>query len=174
LSKTKPLTDNKKSKRNYAMLDYNKYIIPLDDIELNRILKTWTWLVGENKAVIALTKIGDALLKDTDNKLFLLNTRVGALTEISGNYLDFINGNLNKDLFNEILLPGFINTLESKIILKPKQVYCFIYLPLIGGDYIKENIYAGDVYEHYNLTGEIHLQLKNLPDGTEVEFKVAD
>lgn len=155
------------------MTDYNTYIIPLDDIDLSGILKTWIWLTGEDKTVIALTKSGDALLKDNDNKLHFLNTSVGELTMICENYLDFGAGKLDNDAYEEILLQNLVDELEkSGKVLKPKQVYAFYKLPLIGGDYNKENVYALDVYEHYSLTGEMHFQLKDLPDGTKVKFKV--
>jgi hypothetical protein len=155
------------------MTDHQTYIIPLDDIDLSRILKTWTWLTGEQKTVIALTKLGDALLKDDNDKLFFLNTGVGDLTLISERYLDFISGNLSSEIYEEVLLPKLVDELDkSEKALKAKQVYAFYKLPLIGGTYDKANIYALDLYKHYNLTGEIHLQLKDLPNGTAVEFEV--
>ena len=157
------------------MTNIKTYIISLDDIDLKRILETWTWLTGENKTVIALTKLGDALLKDTDNKLYFLNTGEGDLKTISENYMDFINAKLDNEVYEELFLPTLVDELNrNDKQLLPKQVYSFYKLPLLGGTYDTENIYVLNLYEHYNLTGEIHLQLKDLPDGTKINIKTVE
>ncbi len=157
------------------MTDIKTYIISLGDIDLKRILETWTWLTGENKTVIALTKLGDALLKDTDNKLYFLNTAEGSLKIISENYLDFIDLKLDNEVYEELFLTKLVDELNRNYkLLSPKQVYSFYKLPLIGGTYDMENIYAVNLYEHYNLTGEIHLQLKDMPDGTKININTSE
>jgi hypothetical protein len=120
------------------MTNRNAYIIPLVDIDLSRILKTWTWLVGENKTVIALTKIGDALLKDSEDKLYFLNTGVGDFKILCENYLDFINGKLDNKIYEEVLLPALVNKLEkSNKALKPNKSMLFINYHWLVGIMIK-------------------------------------
>jgi len=35
-------------------------------------------------------------------------------------------------------------------------------------------MYPLDIYEHYELCGEIHLKIKDLPDGTAIQMKVIE
>jgi hypothetical protein len=153
------------------MTDRDAYLIPLQDIDLGAILKTWYWLIGEDKTMVALTKSGDALFKDNNNRLYFLNIGAGTVTTVADNYLDFANGKLSVDLYEELLLTGLVDDLvKSGKALKKNQVYSYIMLPILGGAYDTENMYPVNLYEHYQLTGEIHFQLKDLPNGTEVEI----
>jgi hypothetical protein len=154
------------------MYDLKAYTIPLDDLDLSRVLKTWNWLTGGNKTVIALTKLGDILLKDNQDRLFFLDTGKGKIEIIHEHYLDFVNGKLSNNVYEEILLTILVDKLRSNgKTLKSNQVYSFYKLPVIGGRYIVENIFPLDLYKHYGVTGEINLQLRDLPGGTKIEFK---
>ena len=148
------------------------YLIHLDGIDLSKVLITWLWLVGNNKIIIALTRAGDALLKDVNRNLYFLNTRIGELELISDDYLYFSEEKLDSTIYNKFLLPNLIDSLEEAgKILKCNQVYTHYKSPLISGVYHENNVYIVNIYEHYNLTGEIHFQLKDVLDETKVGFK---
>jgi hypothetical protein len=153
-------------------IDIEKYLIPTDDLNLTKIVSTWTWLTGD-KSIVALTKSGDALLKDENGHLYFLDVGCGTFELKASNYRDFLDKKLSYDLTEELLLPTVVDKLEQHgIILKPGQVYSYNLLPIIGGTYDEKNMFALDVYEHFNLSGEIHFKIKNMPDGTRVEINV--
>lgn len=153
-------------------IDLEKYLIPTNDLNLMRILSTWTWLTVD-KSIVALTKIGDALLKDNDGHLYFLDVGCGTLELKANNYNDFFKKKLDYELTEELLLPVVVDNLEKHgIKLKPGQVYSYTLLPILGGTYNEKNMFAVDIYEHYNLTGEIHFQLKDKPDGTHANILV--
>jgi hypothetical protein len=58
--------------------------------------------------------------------------------------------------------------------LGKNEVYSFKKLPIIGGEYSVDNIEPTDISVHFTLTGMIHEQIKDLPDGTEVQIKPID
>ena len=147
-------------------------MLPLKNVDLSKILRNWKWLTG-NKSVIALTKAGDVILKDIDNSLYFLDIGAGKLQFISKNYHDFFNKKLSEDKIDELLLPTLVDKLEHhKIKLKTGQVYSYTMLPILGGAYDEKNMFAVDLYEHYNLTGEIHYKIKDLPDGSKVKISI--
>lgn len=153
-------------------IDIEKYLIPTDKLDLTKVLSTWIWLTSD-KSIVALTKSGDALLKDNSGHLYFLDVGGGTIELKANNYHDFLENKLSYELTEELLLPAVVDKLEQHgIKLKSGQVYSYTILPIIGGTYDEKNMYALDIYEHYNLTGEIHFQLKDLPDGTKVEIKV--
>jgi hypothetical protein len=155
--------------------DVIKYILPLDTLDLSKILSTWTWLTGKNMDIVALTKAGDALLKDDQGYMHFLDTGNGTMNLISKDYKDFLENKLSENVLEELLLPKLIDRLDrNNIKLKVGQVYSYTMLPILGGMYDEKNMFALDLYEHYNLTGEIHLQLKDMPNGTEVEIDVTE
>ena len=155
-------------------LDIQKYIIPTDQLDLRKVLSEWIWLV-KDKSIIALTKMGDALLKDNNNYLYFLDTGNGSIELISKNYQDFQNNQLSSELLEEILLVNIVNEIEKhQILLNSNQVFSYKILPILGGEYSIENIFALDVYEHFSFTRDIHFQIKDLPDGTRFEIKVTE
>lgn len=153
-------------------IDIEKYLIPLDKLDLAKVLSTWTWLTGD-KSIVALTKSGDVLLKDTIGHLYFLDVGGGTIEFKADNYKDFFEKKLSYELTEELLLPIVVDKLEQHgIKLIPGQVYSYTLLPIIGGTYDEKNMFAVDLYEHYNLTGEMHFQLKDSPDGTDVKIVV--
>ncbi len=154
-------------------MQIENYLKNTENLDSQRILKEWLWLVGD-MSIIFLTKAGDLLLKDSDNKLWVLDVGNGNLKLISNNFSDFFNRKLNEDVINEILLPQLIDNLESEYILKSNEVFSYTLLPIFGGHYDNKNMYPLDIYEHYELCGEIHSKIKDLPDGTEIQMKVIE
>lgn len=47
------------------------YVISIQNLDLDKLLLNWKWL-SKKKTIIAITKNGDALLKDTLDNLFFL------------------------------------------------------------------------------------------------------
>lgn len=153
-------------------IDIEKYLIPLDKLDLVKILSTWTWLT-DDKSIVALTKCGDVLLKDTAGHLFFLDIGGGTLEFKTDKYQDFFDRKLSYELTEELLLPLIVDKLEKhNFKLNPGQVYSYKILPVLGGAYDEKNMFAADIYEHFSLTGDIHFQLKDTPDGTHVDVVI--
>jgi len=157
------------------MTDINDYIVPLDNLDLNKVLSEWHWLTGHDKKIVALTKSGDMLLNGDNDDFYFLDLGNGDLSVIEGKYQDFLSSELPSEIIDEILFTSVVDELVSSgLILKPNQVYSYTTLPILGGKYDSQNMYPLDLYEHYTLTGEIHFKLKDLPDGTNVKIVVTD
>jgi len=149
------------------------YTLPLASIDRSKILSSWTWLIGDQCSIVALTKAGDALLKDTEGHLNFLDIGQGTLSFISNNYLDFEEDNLSEEVLDEVLLPLLVDQLEANnLVLKPGQVYSYRLLPILGGEYDDTNMYAGNLYEHFSLSGKMHAQIKDAPDGTRFRLEL--
>ena len=50
----------------------------------------------------------------------------------------------------------------------------FTQLPVLGGAYTIENRYRLSAVEHFSLTGDLHRQLRDLPDGAKVRIRTVD
>ena len=76
------------------MTKIEKYTVCIENLDLNRIINSWTWLTGA-KRVVALTKAGDMLLTDSSDKLYFLNIGVGSIELVCENYNDFFENKLD-------------------------------------------------------------------------------
>jgi hypothetical protein len=69
----------------------------------------------------------------------------------------------------------FVESLMSSgLILSLGKIYSFKKLPILGGDYLPNNIVVMDIEEHFKITGYIHRQIKDLPEGTQIKFRIVD
>ena len=58
--------------------------------------------------------------------------------------------------------------------LKPNEVYSPLKMAVLGGTYEVSNFKPTDMSVHFQFTGSICEQIKDLPDGTHVNIKVVD
>ena len=154
------------------MTEISKYIVNFDGCSVEKIVEEWKWLIGDNLTIILISCIGDLFLIDTDEKIYWLNTGEGKVEFIAKNRTEF-NDKLNeKTLVNELFMCDLVERIfESGILLAQNQLLSYKKLPIIGGEYIVENFYKLTIEEHFSITGEIHRQLSNLPNGTKVKVK---
>ena len=61
---------------------------------------------------------------------------------------------------------------ESGLQLKENEVFGYIKLPIMGGDYDISNFEPIDMSVHFTFAGQIHEQIKDLPNGTKVKINV--
>lgn len=58
--------------------------------------------------------------------------------------------------------------------LEQEQIYSFKQMPALGGAYVVDNIKPTDIYLHFSITGQIGGQIKDIPDGTQINFKLTE
>jgi len=72
-------------------------------------------------------------------------------------------------------MPQLLKELEQEsVYLDSYHVYSYKKMPVLGGEYTIDNIYPVDIRIHFELTGIIGEQIKDLLDGTKVKLKVTD
>jgi len=59
--------------------------------------------------------------------------------------------------------------------LGPGQVFSWRTPPALGGELVADNLEPTDVAVHFSLTGQIHRQIADLPEGTPIpEIRTED
>lgn len=150
-------------------------IIDINKIDLNDIYTCWNWLLPVGSKVVMISKIGDMFLRGQDNRIYWLATDTGELTVIASNHTEFLTYLSNEDKLDNWFLPPLIEDLiKAKKFLASNQVYGFIKMPVLGGEYEINNITPTDINVHFAITGQIFEQIKNLPNGTSISIKFKD
>ena len=149
----------------------------LDDLTVNfshlkreEILSDWVWLIGKNKLPILLTASGDAFLQDTnDNSISILDVGAGEVHNVAGSFEEFKELLSDKEFVVNYLAVDMVGDLmQNNIVLNQGQIYSFKKPPILGGEYILENIEPTDIEVHFSITGQIHKKVKDLPAGTPI------
>ncbi|MBC8049138.1 MAG: DUF1851 domain-containing protein [Chitinophagales bacterium] len=115
------------------------------------------------------------VFEDASGQVYLLNTGTAQVT-LTASSNDAFWQNLNGDLLDDLLLPPLIKRLrEAGKTLGPNQCYSYTALPIFKeGTYTVENMYVLSCREHFGVTGSIHQQIRDLPDGQKVRLKITE
>lgn len=149
--------------------------IDTTSIDFQSLVESWVWLIGTNKRPILISSIGDLFLSDNDDNCFWLNVGEGTIEKISSSIEEFKSKLNDEEQVNEWFLPELVAQIKlSGLELCYKKLFSYKKLPVLGGEYIPENFELFDVEVHFGLNGDIHRQIKDLPDGTKVNFKIED
>jgi hypothetical protein len=148
-------------------------IINISHVDLSDIVSCWNWLLTDIDKVILVSKIGDLFLQDKNACVYWLATDSGEFTQIAKDVNEFQQLLNDESLVDNWFLPGLVEELQNAgIFLGEDQVYSYKMLPAIGGIYSIENIEPTNISVHFAFTGQIHEQIKDLPEGTHINIKL--
>jgi hypothetical protein len=106
--------------------------------------------------------------------VYFLDTGVGSYRRVAGNYPE-LRSLLTSDEAAAWLLPDVVAELRSRgVLLRAGQCYSPRQLPVLGGAVTADNFEPVDYRVHLAITGQTNFHLKDVPDGTQVTFKVVD
>lgn len=152
----------------------NDLTISPNGVEMNQLLHEWEWLMCEPMSPILLTALGDVFAQGNSRAVYFLDANIGTIEQIAANGDEFQNRLRDVRFVTEKLLPARILELrKAGITLKPGEVYSHSHPMVLGGEDTDENIAPTHVSVHLSLYGQIHRQIKDLPEGTSIsEFRL--
>lgn len=138
-------------------------------MNLETICSDWKWCLQDQKTVAMISSIGDLFVVGKDESINWLDTGYGVLTRIADNIQQFKlllkDENNIENWFLASLVEQFIS---NGILLNENEVYGFKTFPALGGDYSLDNFEPTNIYIHFAFAGQIHEQIKDLPEGTKI------
>ena len=146
--------------------------VDFNHIDQKRLTESWSWLIGIDKKPILMSSIGDLFLTDNNGFCYWLNVGEGVFEKIANSVDEFKLKLKDDEQIDEWFLIGLVEKLkENGLELTEKHLYGYKILPILGGEYEPENFELTDIEVHFELSGQIHKQIKDLPDGTKVNIK---
>ena len=156
-------------------ITWNDLTIKFEHIDRIRLVEDWQWLIGETALPILVTSVGDMFLQESDGKVFWLIAGSGEYEQVADSYDDFQSKLQDNDLIDEWFLVPVVSQLkDSGIQLAEGQLYSFKQLPVLGGSYDSDNFEPTDIEVHFAMSGQMNFKIKDLPDGTNVNFSITE
>jgi hypothetical protein len=142
-------------------------------IDFEDILSEWQWRIADMRAVIMVTVWGDVFFEGNDDCIYWLQTDDGSLAKVAERNEQFQSLLTEERNIDNWFLPSLLEQLyNSGKILKEDEVFSFLKMPVLGGEYTIENIAPCSMSVHFAFTGQICEQIKELPDGTKVNISL--
>ena len=148
------------------------YLIPHAGIDWNGALEAWSWLLPQGDLTLWLVnRCGDLFLVYGDETVHMLDMGRGTLTQVAADRDDFaLKMGDPRHASDWLLIPLINQIVAAGIVLAEGQCYGYRKLPILGGSYTVDNFAPISVADFIGGCGTLHLQLKDLPDGTEVRI----
>jgi len=155
----------------------NDLTVNFEHIDSKTLLEDWVWLVGQAKLPILLLASGDAFLQDINSgKVYFLDTGFGQVEEAAESAQELQELLSNKDFVVDYFSVNLVGDLiQNGLLLDVGQIYSMDIPPVLGGEPSTGNVSPTDIEVHFSIAGQIHRQLKDLPEGTKITgFNVID
>jgi type VI secretion system (T6SS) immunity protein Tdi1 len=147
-------------------------IVSFGGIDTDRMLEFWRWLIPKTHRPLFATALGDLFLVTPNGSVTWLDMGDGQLQVVARNEAEFAQKAADPDNNNFWFGAVLVDELRAAgTVLGPGECYCYLQLPMLGGEYEPENFKVYDVVTHFRVWGPIHEQLRDLPDGRRVEFE---
>ena len=141
----------------------------ISKIDLEDIRSDWQWKLTDQKDIVIVSLMGDIFLTGNNDEINWPETGTGRLRSVAKNLEEFESLLNNQTLVDSWLLPSLIKQLSNQgKIPNENEVYSFKIMPALGGGYSIDNFDTTDISVHFSITGQIHQQIKDLPDGTRI------
>ncbi len=137
------------------------------------LLAQWRWLLGGHPHLRGWSAAGDFFYADESGQIWRLDPGRGDAECVAESDATFVQLLADATAAEEILLLPVVREFEARHgPLGANQCLGFTTLPVFGGAYTADNRYALPVEEYAAVTGEVHRQIRDLPDGARVRFDV--
>jgi hypothetical protein len=134
-------------------------------LDITRICSAWSWLLHAQEDVLHVSLAGDLFFIGQNDEINWLETGTGNLIRVADSEKEFNELCLEEENLNRWFLASLIDDLiDSGLVPLDGEVYSYYLMPQMGGEYSLENIRCLDLYQHFELTGIISEQTKDLPD----------
>jgi hypothetical protein len=148
-------------------------IVPLTGVDPDRLLEHWRWLVAPAYRLLFATALGDLFLAAPDGRVVWLDVGAGELRNAAATEAEFHRTATDPENNSLWFGAALVDELRAAgTLLGPGQCYSYRTLPILGGGYEPSNFIVYPVEYHFRVWGPIHEKLRDIPDGTEIEFRV--
>ncbi len=153
----------------------NDYLIDQSGHDWAAMLADWNWLLPADFSIWLVNRLGDLFIVLDDGTVYMLDVGAGKFEKLADSQDDFIAKIDEGDNASDwLMIPLVDHCVETGLELSDGQVYSYRTPPILGGEYAVENIEVADLAVHFSVLGQIHRQVKDLPDGTSVSGITVD
>ena len=143
------------------------------DSLLSTIQSSWSWTGIRPLAILETNAFGNVLFKAYDQRYYRLIPEKLCLEIVGNDEAEYLQVIGKAEFQSDWLFQNLYQQCIKKLgILEGNRVFYFVKPPAIGGAYSIENIQTNSLKEVISLSGDLALQIRDLPDGTEVTLVV--
>lgn len=145
----------------------NDLTINPECVVLNELLQDWKWAMPEPMRPVLLTALGDVFAQGENGAVYFVDVIEGHIRMVAEDGAAFEELLSDAEFVTDHFFPARVLELrDAGIELELNQVYSHQQPLVLGGSDELENYETSDVSIYLSILGQIHEQVKDLPEGT--------
>lgn len=152
----------------------NKLLCEMRDMSiLQEIKDAWGWIGIDPQEIVVENEFGNLIVKDYDDKFWRLCPE-DVYCEVVAESIEEYNALIkNEEFLEDWFMSAMVEEAEKALgALEPGQKYHMVIPGILGGEYGGSNVKTAPLHELIRFSGNLGKQIKDLPDGAEIELKV--
>lgn len=149
-------------------------VVEVDSVDPDHLLECWRWRVGPHWRPWFATVVGDLFLRGPGGDVAWLDVGSGELETAAHGEAEFLAALADPQRFSVWFAPPMADRLRDPAsgqpALQPGEVYSYLRLPLLGGDFAPANFRVRGLVDHFCTLGMLHRQFHENPDGAGLQF----
>lgn len=147
----------------------NDLTISPEGIDFDSLLSDWTWAMPEPLRPVLLTAMGDVFAQSESGAVYFIDMVEGLVIPIADDGPSFQALLSDTQFVTDHFFPSRVVQLRNAgKNLEPQKVYSHKQPLVLGGNDDSDNVEVTDVGVHVSIHGQIHQQVKDLPDETPI------
>lgn len=140
---------------------------------LNEIKIAWGWVGIEPQEIVAENEFGNLIIKEANDKFWRLCPE-DVYCEVIAKSIEEYNVLIKSEEFQEDwFMSAMVEEAELTLgILTTGYKYCLVIPGVLGGEYGGSNVKVAPLLEIIRFSGDLGRQIKNLPDGVEIQLTI--
>ena len=142
---------------------------------ISEIREAWGWVGIDPLEVVGENDFGNLIVKDVGSQYWRICPEDVYCRIVANNREELENLSRDKEFLADWNMKALVEQAKEHVgPLTDGRKYCLVIPSVLGGAYDISNIKSAPLVELIRLSGDIGRQIRDLPDGAEVELKVVD
>lgn len=145
----------------------------IGDLDVERLLAEWRWLVPNLMTLLARNAFGDLFLRDDSGAVVWLDIAIGKVTTVADSEAQFRKLATTPEKREEWFAESDEQAAAARG-LKPDTTQCIGFsVPIMFAESgSPDTAYVTDLYDHVSFLGDLNRQISKLPDGAKVRLVI--
>jgi len=142
---------------------------------VEELRESWGWVGMEPIEVVGENDFGNLMIKDKNGKYWRLCPEELSCEVVAQNRNEFDALSHDQEFLHDWYMKNLVT--QAKEMLGPLiegRKYCLKIPGVLGGEYGGSNLATLSLVELVRFSGDVAKQIKDLPNGAQVQFKITD
>ena len=142
---------------------------------INEIKESWGWVGIKPLQIVGENDFGNLIIEDIEGKYWRLCPEDVYCEVVASTREELDQLSSDQEFLEDWNMEALVEQAQESLgPLSEEYKYCLVTPGALGGEYAISNIKTAPLIEMVRFSGDVALQIKDLPDGAQIELKVVD